>query len=50
MRDEESLVLGDLCTEWTPAEFWFDGVTPSAPYEFSVQFDIIGVVGGSACN
>lgn len=51
VRDVQSFIyLDGLCTEWTPAEICFDGLMPTDPYELSVQFDIIGVVGGDACN
>jgi hypothetical protein len=50
MRDTGSLVLDGVCTEWTPAEVCFNGEVPPEPYQLSVQFDIIGVVGGDDCD
>jgi hypothetical protein len=47
-RDVDGIAYEGLCTVWTPTSACFD--PPPDPYEFAVQFDIIGVIGGDACN
>jgi hypothetical protein len=48
-RDQDELTFGGLCTVWTPATACYD-FEPANGYQFSMQFDIIGIVGGGACN
>jgi hypothetical protein len=48
-RDQDEILFGGLCTIWTPASACYEGDPPN-DYEFTVQFDIIGVRGGAACN
>jgi hypothetical protein len=50
LRDAESLTTMGLCPEWTPATECFPGAPPDQPYIYELQFDILGVIGGDACN
>jgi hypothetical protein len=47
-RDLDEVIFDGSCTIWTPASACFSA--PQEGYEFSMQFDIIGVIGGEACN
>lgn len=48
-RDEDAILWDGLCAVWTPASACFEGDPPNGN-QFSVQFDIIGIIGGGACN
>jgi hypothetical protein len=48
-RDSEGLAFDGNCTDWTPTSECLDAPPPD-PWEFTLQFEIVGVVGGSACN
>jgi hypothetical protein len=48
-RDPDEIAYEGLCTVWTPTAACLASALPD-PYEFSVQFEIIGIVGGDACD
>jgi hypothetical protein len=48
VRDADAVVFDGLCTVWTPASACYG--SPPDDLELTTQFDIIGVVGGGACN
>jgi hypothetical protein len=48
-RDTDGLAFDGNCTVWTPTSVCLGEPLPD-PWEFVLQFEITGVIGGDACN